>query len=93
MGAPRGGNPGTFLDAVYFSAVTYTSLGYGDLTPLGPVRTLVGVETVIGLILIGWTASFTYLEMQKFWDLHPKRGHRRHSLRAHGLPAKRERLS
>jgi hypothetical protein len=54
--------------ALYFSAETYTSLGFGDLTPSGPVRLLAGVEALNGLLLIGWSASFTYLSMERFWQ-------------------------
>lgn len=55
------------LDAVYLSATTYTTLGFGDLVPHGPVRLLVGTEALAGLLLITWSASFTYLEMQRDW--------------------------
>ena len=49
------------------SAETYTSLGYGDFTPEGPIRMLAGIEALNGLLLIAWTASFTYLEMERYW--------------------------
>ncbi len=52
---------------LYFSAETYTSLGFGDLTPAGPVRLVAGVEALNGLLLIGWSASFTYIAMERFW--------------------------
>jgi hypothetical protein len=52
---------------IYFSAETYTSLGFGDITPVGPIRLLAGVEALNGLLLIGWSASFTYLAMERFW--------------------------
>lgn len=52
---------------MYFSAETYTSLGFGDVTPVGPVRLLAGVEALNGLLLIGWSASFTYISMEQFW--------------------------
>jgi hypothetical protein len=58
----------SFTAALYFSAETYTSLGFGDLTPSGPVRLLAGVEALNGLLLIGWSASFTYLSMERFWQ-------------------------
>jgi len=58
-------------DALYFSAETFTSLGYGDLVPHGPLRALAGVETLHGLVLIGWTASFLYVAMERFWVLRP----------------------
>jgi hypothetical protein len=50
-----------------FSAQAYTSLGYGDVVPLGALRALASVEVLNGLLLIGWTASYTYLAMQHFW--------------------------
>ena len=53
---------------MYFSAETYTSLGFGDLTPTGPVRLLAGVEALNGLLLIGWSSSFTYISMERFWS-------------------------
>jgi hypothetical protein len=63
------GTSGASLEAcLYFSAETYTSLGFGDIVPHGPLRLLAGVETLNGLLLIGWSASFTYLSMERFWD-------------------------
>jgi hypothetical protein len=58
----------TFVDVLYFSASTYTSLGYGDIVPLGNAGLLAGSEALTGLVLIAWTASFTYFEMRAFWD-------------------------
>ncbi|WP_062057645.1 potassium channel family protein [Cellvibrio sp. OA-2007] len=56
-----------FIDCIYFSLTCYTSLGFGDLVPTGWLRFLAGVEALTGLLLIAWTASFMYLEMQKHW--------------------------
>jgi len=58
----------SLLNCLYFSAETYTSLGFGDLTPVGPVRLLAGVEALNGLLLIGWSASYTYIAMERFWS-------------------------
>ena len=57
----------SLLNCFYFSAETYTSLGFGDLTPKGPVRLMVGIEALNGLLLIGWSASYTYFAMEQFW--------------------------
>jgi hypothetical protein len=57
----------SLVNCLYFSAETYTSLGFGDLTPVGPVRLLAGVEALNGLLLIGWSASYTYIAMERFW--------------------------
>jgi len=63
------GAPGTTIGSyLYLSAETYTSLGFGDLTPTGPVRLMAGVEALNGLLLIGWSASFTYIAMERFWN-------------------------
>lgn len=63
-----GGNfDGSLLDCTYYSFTNYTSLGVGDIEPFGHIRFLSGLESLTGLILIAWTASFMYIEMQKFW--------------------------
>ncbi len=56
-----------FPDYFYFSAVSYTTLGFGDFVPIGPLRFMTGLEAVAGLVLITWSASFTFLEMQRYW--------------------------
>ena len=55
------------IDFVYFSATVYSTLGFGDLVPVGPLRFMAGMESVTGLLLITWSASFTYLEMVRYW--------------------------
>lgn len=57
----------SFLDCVYFSFANYTSLGYGDLVPEGPIRFMAGTEALVGLVFIAWTASFLYLKMEQYW--------------------------
>jgi hypothetical protein len=57
----------TLMDGVYYSIVTYTSLGFGDIIPQDASRLITGVETLLGLLMIAWSASFTYLEMEKHW--------------------------
>lgn len=58
---------------IYFSAVIYSTLGLGDISPEGGLRMIAGVEALSGFILIGWTVSFTFLTMQHFWQLPHKR--------------------
>jgi hypothetical protein len=66
-GAIAGAHPAGLLDAVYLSATTFSTLGFGDLAPVGPVRFITGTEAVSGFILITWSASFLFLEMQQHW--------------------------
>jgi hypothetical protein len=54
-------------DTLYFSIITYSSVGYGDLAPVGALRIVAGVEAITGLVMIAWTASFTFLEMGRYW--------------------------
>lgn len=63
------GNEGadTVFDAVYLSAITFSTVGFGDLAPVGAIRLVSGLESLTGLLLITWSASFTYLEMSRLW--------------------------
>ena len=46
--------------AVYFSAVTYTTTGYGDLV-LPPDWRLIGaVEALTGILMCGWSTGFFF---------------------------------
>ena len=62
-----GGNfDGSLIDSVYFSFTNYTTVGYGDIEPFGALRFLAGVESLTGLSLITWSATFMFIEMSKF---------------------------
>ncbi|MCP4186329.1 MAG: two pore domain potassium channel family protein [Gammaproteobacteria bacterium] len=69
-GSLQGNFDGSLADSVYFSFTTYTTLGFGDIEPFGGMRYLVGIESLTGLVLITWTASFLYIEMRQYWDSH-----------------------
>ncbi len=60
--------PVDWLDRIYFSATTYTTLGYGDLVARGALRLLAGTEALVGFMLITWSASFMYLQMDRYWS-------------------------
>ncbi len=72
FGQLEGTYTGTLLDCSYFSFTTYTSLGFGDIHAIGDMRYLTGLEALIGLVLITWTASFMFIEMQRFWENTPR---------------------
>ena len=57
-------------DFLYLALTSYTTLGIGDIWPEGPIRLVVGVAALNGFLLITWTASFTFLVMQRYW--HPE---------------------
>jgi hypothetical protein len=69
MGQLEGNTTQSLMDCIYFSLTSYTSLGFGDIAPKGWIRFLAGMEALTGLVLIAWTASFMFLEMQKHWKI------------------------
>lgn len=68
FGGLRGDFIPSFADTFYFSCITYTSLGFGDIVPFGWLRVIAGLESLLGLVLITWTASFLYVEMTRYWE-------------------------
>mgnify|MGYP005827133195 CR=1 FL=1 len=66
-GSLEGNSSGSLMDCAYFSFTTYTTLGFGDIQPIGSIRYLTGIESLTGLVLVTWTASFLYFEMQSYW--------------------------
>ena len=55
-------------EAVYFSYVTFTTLGYGDITLSESWRLLSGIEALNGIILIGWTTAMIFAVVQRIWQ-------------------------
>ena len=45
----------------------FSTIGFGDISPVGNLKYLTGLEALTGLVLITWTASFLFIEMQKHW--------------------------
>lgn len=63
----EGADPLALLDAVYLSAACFTTVGFGDLAPKAALRFMAGTESLTGFLLITWSASFMFLEMDRFW--------------------------
>ncbi|SFH51392.1 potassium channel family protein [Modicisalibacter xianhensis] len=68
LGRLEGNFDGSLLDCAYFSFTTFTTLGFGDIQPHGDLRYLTGIESLTGLVLVTWTASFLFVEMQRYWN-------------------------
>jgi hypothetical protein len=50
----------TFELAFYFSAVTYATIGYGDVVLPEPWRLLAAMEGLTGILMCGWSAAFYF---------------------------------
>jgi voltage-gated potassium channel len=57
----------TLEQAAYFSFVTYTTLGYGDITLADNWRLLSGFEAINGILLAGWTTAILFAIVQRSW--------------------------
>lgn len=57
----------TFEQAVYFSLVTFTTLGYGDITLQPSQRLLSGIEAMNGILLFGWSTALFFAVFQRSW--------------------------
>ena len=55
-------------EAVYFSFVTFTTLGYGDITLSGDNRVLSGIEAMNGILLVGWSTAVLFAIVQRMWQ-------------------------
>ena len=57
-----------FETAVYFSFVTFTTLGYGDITLSKGWRLLSGIEAMNGILLVGWSTAILFSVVQRIWQ-------------------------
>jgi len=67
MGTIAGIEHPDIIDYMYLSSMVYATVGFGDIVPVGAMRMLSAAEALTGLAMITWSASFTFLAMQKFW--------------------------
>ena len=57
VGSFKGTNAFQFLDVFYYSFNCYTTLGMGDIYATGSIRITAVLESLIGLIMIAWSAT------------------------------------
>ena len=61
-----------FETSLYFSLVSYTTVGYGDLTLPQKWRLFGGIEPMIGVLMFGWSAGFLWTVITAYYDLASK---------------------
>jgi Ion channel len=54
--------------ALYFSAVTYTTTGYGDLVLPAEWRLVGGIEALTGILMCGWSTGFFFAIVSRMFD-------------------------
>ena len=59
----------SFEQAMYFSFTTFTTLGYGDVTLEERWRLLTGIESLNGVLLIGWSTALSFAVIQRVLEL------------------------
>jgi len=47
-----------FETALYFSTITFSTVGYGDIVPVHAWRVLAALEGVNGFLLLGWSTAY-----------------------------------
>jgi len=58
--------------ALYFSIVTFTTLGYGDITLLPRWQLLSSFEAANGIILLGVSTAFVFAVIQRMYQVQPR---------------------
>lgn len=53
--------------AFYFSMVTFTTLGYGDVVLTGEWRSLASIQAANGVIIFGWTTAVIFYFIQHIY--------------------------
>ena len=58
----------TLETAVYFSLITYTTIGFGDVVLRPPWRVLSGIEGLTGILLVGWSTAFAFAVVNRMYE-------------------------
>jgi hypothetical protein len=54
--------------AFYFSCVTYTTTGYGDLVLPKHSRLVGGIEALTGVLMCGWSTGFFFAVVSRMYE-------------------------
>ena len=73
IGLPGRAGFESYPQAVYFSMVTLTTLGYGDLTLAPKWQLLAGMQAMVGIVVFGLTTAILFAVVQRWWKVtHPR---------------------
>ena len=71
-----------FETAFYYSATSYSTVGYGDVIPPGNWRILGSVEAVTGVLMFGWSTGVLFSvvnHLQERFKNHQEKSNSTHS--------------
>jgi voltage-gated potassium channel Kch len=57
----------TMESGLYFSAVTYATIGYGDIVVAQPWRVLAAMEGLTGILMCGWSGAFFFAAVNRLY--------------------------
>lgn len=63
-------------EAIYFSTVTYSSLGFGDIVIAGRWRLLSAIQAMVGLLAFGWSSALLFAVVQRILVSNEVENHR-----------------
>ena len=66
-----------FQASVYFSTVTYTTTGYGDIVLPEEWRLVGGIEALTGILMCGWSTGFFFAIVTRMHQSQSQGGGRR----------------
>jgi len=58
----------TFDLSFYFSAVTYATIGYGDVVPPENRRLIASIEGLTGILMCAWSGGFFFAVATRLFD-------------------------
>ena len=61
--------------ALYFSAVTYTTTGYGDLVLAQEWRLVGAIEALTGILMCGWSTGFFFAAASRMFGAETSQVH------------------
>lgn len=57
-----------FADTLYVTGIAFTTLGYASLDAVGAFRILLLFQSLLGFMLLTWSATFLFSACQKTWQ-------------------------
>jgi len=57
-----------FQDVLYVTGISFSTLGHSSIEVIGPFRLLLMLQSLLGFMLLTWSATFLYSACQEVWQ-------------------------